>query len=110
MKLMAQGLSGAGSLCFCTGVMQGVPNIHSLEVLHLIAAINSTASERIVHELTCCRFINMRIVQNIDWCDNALSVYIKDVIKMYTNFHPIPLRFTGLTNVLFEILAPSPIR
>ena len=33
---------------------------YCLEALHLIGAINATATERIAHELTWCRFINTR--------------------------------------------------
>lgn len=33
---------------------------YSMETLHLLAAINATATERIAYELVWCRFINTR--------------------------------------------------
>lgn len=57
---------------------------YSLEVLHLIAAIHSTASERIAHELIWCRFINTRGVPGgnipIDLFMEHLNRTLKDYL------------------------------
>jgi hypothetical protein len=57
---------------------------YSLEVLHLIAGIHSTASERIAHELTWCRFINPRRIPGgnipIDLFMEHLNRTLKDYL------------------------------
>ena len=58
---------------------------YSLEALHLLAAINATATERIVHELTWCRFINTRGVPGgnmpVDLYMEHLNRTLKDYLK-----------------------------
>ena len=57
---------------------------YSLEALHLIAGINATATERIAHELTWCRFINTRGVPGgnipIDLFMEHLNRTLKDYL------------------------------
>lgn len=58
---------------------------YSLEALHLLAAINATATERIAHELTWCRFINTRGVLGgnmpVDLYMEHLNRTLKDYLK-----------------------------
>ena len=58
---------------------------YSLEALHLLAAINATATERIAHELTWCRFINTRGVPGgnmpVDLYMEHLNRTLKDYLK-----------------------------
>ena len=58
---------------------------YSLEALHLLAAINATATERIAHELIWCRFINTRGVPGanmpVDLYMEHLNRTLKDYLK-----------------------------
>lgn len=61
---------------------------HSLEALHLIAAINATATERIPYELVWCRFINTRGVPGgnilVDLYMEHLNRTLKDYLAIRT--------------------------
>ena len=58
---------------------------YSLEALHLLAAINATATARIAHELIWCRFINTRGVPGgnmpVDLYMEHLNRTLKDYLK-----------------------------
>lgn len=58
---------------------------YSLEALHLLAAVNATATERIAHELIWCGFINTRGVPGgnmpIDLYMEHLNRTLKDYLK-----------------------------
>lgn len=61
---------------------------YSLEALHLIAAINATATERIPYELVWCRFINTRGVPGgnilVDLYMEHLNRTLKDYLAIRT--------------------------
>ena len=78
---------------------------YSLEALHLLSAVNATATKRIAHELTWCRFINTRGVPGgnipVDLFMEHLNRTLKDyLLGLGANVSEATIIQTTLRNLM----------